>query len=106
MDSDIVLSAKNLSKQYDIPQGMFKPDVPLKALNNASFTLRKGKTLAVVGESGCGKTTLAQLVAMINIPSGGSLEIKEQEIVGASSATLNALRSSVQIVFQNPYGSL
>ena len=71
-----------------------------------SFTIARGKTLAVVGESGCGKSTLARLITMIEQPTSGSLNIAGQEIVGASAAQLQALRSRVQIVFQNPYGSL
>jgi len=106
MDTDIVLVAENLSKHYSISRGAFKPPATLKALNDTHFSLRKRKTLAVVGESGCGKTTLAQLVAMINEPTLGSLIIDGQQVVNADQATLKSLRSKVQIVFQNPYGSL
>ena len=106
MSKDKVLVAQDLSKHYSIPQGAFKPPATLKALNHASFSLSKRKTLAVVGESGCGKTTLAQLVAMINTPTLGSLVIDGQEVVGANKQLLKSLRSRVQIVFQNPYGSL
>jgi dipeptide transport system ATP-binding protein len=106
MSDDVILIAKDLSKYYSIPQGAFKEPAILKALNATSFTLSRRKTLAVVGESGCGKTTLAQLVAMINEATMGSLKIGGKEVVGANKATLKALRSRVQIVFQNPYGSL
>lgn len=104
--SNIVLTAQDLAKYYEIPQGIFKSSATLKALNNGSFVLRKGETLAIVGESGCGKTTLAQLVAMINTPTSGSLKINGIEITGARKSDLKLLRSRVQIVFQNPYGSL
>mgnify|MGYP001554402748 CR=1 FL=1 len=106
MSKDTILVAKDLSKHYSIPQGAFKEASTLKALNNASFELKKRQTLAVVGESGCGKTTLAQLVVMINKATSGSLLIGEHEVVGASREVLKSLRSRVQIVFQNPYGSL
>ena len=62
--------------------------------------------LAVVGESGCGKSTLARLVTMIELPTSGTLNIGGHNIVGATPETLRALRPKVQIVFQNPYGSL
>ncbi len=78
----------------------------MKAVDGASFALRRGRTLAVVGESGSGKSTLARLVTMIEEPTSGSLNILGKEIAGASRETRKALRRSVQIVFQNPYGSL
>ncbi len=106
MTNEIVLTATDLTKHYTIPQGTFKPDAVLKALDGASFSLRKRETLAVVGESGCGKSTLAQLVTMINEPTSGSMQIHGEEIIGASKTTLEAVRAKVQIVFQNPYGSL
>jgi dipeptide transport system ATP-binding protein len=102
----VVVTATNLARYYSIGRGAFAAPAMLKALDGASFTLERGKTLAVVGESGCGKSTLARLVTMIEPPTSGSLKIAGQDIVGASSATLRALRPKVQIVFQNPYGSL
>ena len=106
IDDATVLVADNLCKHYAVSAGVFKPPVMLKALNGASFSLKKRQTLAVVGESGCGKSTLARLVTMIEEPTSGSLKINDQEIAGAEAITLRALRSRVQIVFQNPYGSL
>jgi dipeptide transport system ATP-binding protein len=102
----VVVTATNLTRYYSVGRGAFAAPATLKALDGASFTLERGKTLAVVGESGCGKSTLARLVTMIEPPTSGSLKIAGQDIVGASSATLRALRPKVQIVFQNPYGSL
>jgi dipeptide transport system ATP-binding protein len=101
-----VLTARNLTRHYSVSRGPFSPPATLKALDGASFTLERGKTLAVVGESGCGKSTLARLVTMIELPTTGSMNISGHEIVGASKATLRTLRPTVQIVFQNPYGSL
>jgi dipeptide transport system ATP-binding protein len=101
-----VLEATSLTRYYEVSRGVFRDAATLKALDGASFTLEKGKTLAVVGESGCGKSTLARLVTMIEQPTSGSLKITGQEVAGASAETLRALRSKVQIVFQNPYGSL
>ena len=101
-----VLKAENLARYYRVSRGMFSDAATLKAVDGASFTLQRGKTLAVVGESGCGKSTLARLVAMIEQPTSGALNIVGQDIVGADSATLRNLRPKVQMVFQNPYGSL
>jgi dipeptide transport system ATP-binding protein len=101
-----VLTARGLKRYYSVSRGAFSEPATLKALDGASFTLERGKTLAVVGESGCGKSTLARLVTMIEPPTEGSLNIDGQEIVGATAEQMRALRPKVQIVFQNPYGSL
>ncbi len=101
-----VLTARDLRRSYEVSRGLFAQAATLKALDGASFTLDRGQTLAVVGESGCGKSTLARLLAMIEPPTSGTLNIADTEVVGASAATRKALRSKVQIVFQNPYGSL
>jgi dipeptide transport system ATP-binding protein len=102
----IVVTATNLARHYTVSRGAFAKPATLKALDGTSFSLARGKTLAVVGESGCGKSTLARLVTMIEQPTSGSLTIAGEEIAGASAATLRMLRPKVQIVFQNPYGSL
>lgn len=102
----IVLSARDLKCYYPVSRGTFSKPAQLKALDGASFSLLRGKTLAVVGESGCGKSTLARLVTMIEPPTAGSLNIGGKEIANAPEEVLRSLRSKVQIVFQNPYGSL
>jgi dipeptide transport system ATP-binding protein len=102
----VVLEATDLKRHYQIGGGMFSPTRTLKALDGASFILERGKTLAVVGESGCGKSTLARVITMIEAPTSGSFKIGGTEIAGASAETLKSMRARVQIVFQNPYGSL
>ena len=102
----VVLAANDLCRHYAVSGGLFAKPATLKALDGVSFTLQKGKTLAIVGESGCGKSTLARLLTMIEEPTSGSLRMGESEIAGANAATLKTLRPNVQIVFQNPYGSL
>jgi dipeptide transport system ATP-binding protein len=106
MTGEVVLRARDLSRHYEVGRGALGGTATLKAVSGASFDLRRGETLAVVGESGCGKSTLARLVTMIEPPTSGSLNIFGEEIAGASRATLAKLRPAVQIVFQNPYGSL
>ena len=106
MSAETILEATDLKRFYEVSRGNFKPKAILKALNGASFTLQKGKTLAVVGESGCGKSTLARLVTMIEPPTSGALRIRGVDIVGSDRETRRKLKSKVQIVFQDPYGSL
>ncbi len=106
MGGETILQAVGLKRFYEVNRGAFQPKAVLKALNGATFTLERGKTLAVVGESGCGKSTLARLVTMIEPPTEGELKIRGIDIVGSDRATRRKLKSKVQIVFQDPYGSL
>ena len=85
---------------------MFGGKATVKALAGASFELKAGKTLAVVGESGCGKSTLARLVTLIEKPTAGRLLIDGVDVTAAQGEELRKLRQEVQIVFQDPYGSL
>jgi dipeptide transport system ATP-binding protein len=101
-----VLEARDLQRHYRIGRGLLKPAAILKAVAGASFSLTAGRTLAVVGESGCGKSTLARMVTMIERPTDGHLMIDGTDVVGADKQQLHALRPKVQMVFQDPYGSL
>ncbi|MGP5210795.1 peptide ABC transporter ATP-binding protein [Psychrobacter alimentarius] len=106
MSDKVVLKADNLRKHYPVSQGLGKPKAYVKALNGISFELRAGKTLAVVGESGCGKSTLARQLTLIEQPSDGELFINDEGTTGYSRKALKDLRTEIQMVFQNPYGSL
>jgi dipeptide transport system ATP-binding protein len=106
MTAVLSLQAADLHRYYQVGRGPFKQPATLKAVAGASFTLAPGKTLAVVGESGCGKSTLARLVAMIEPPTSGQLTIAGQAVTGATPETLKSLRATVQMVFQDPFGSL
>ncbi|NNN26810.1 peptide ABC transporter ATP-binding protein [Pseudomonas nitroreducens] len=101
-----VLTARDLTRHYEISQGLFKPHALVRALNGVSFDLQAGKTLAVVGESGCGKSTLARALTLIEEPTSGSLQIAGQEVKGANHEQRKQLRRDVQMIFQNPYASL
>ena len=101
-----VLTARDLTRHYEIARGLFNPAAQVQALNGVSFELQAGKTLAVVGESGCGKSTLARALTLIEQPSSGSLQIAGQEVAGADKAQRKQLRRDVQMIFQNPYASL
>jgi len=106
MSESILLEVTDLKRHYRLGGGLFGKARTLKAVDGVSFTLAAGRTLAVVGESGCGKSTLARMVTMIEQPTAGSLKIDGIELTTADAAQLKALRSVVQMVFQNPYGSL
>jgi dipeptide transport system ATP-binding protein len=101
-----LVEAAGLTQIYRLRQSFLAAPVELRAVDNVSFRLEAGRTLAVVGESGCGKSTLARMVALIEPPSAGSLRLAGEEVAGAAGKRLRALRRQVQIVFQNPYGSL
>jgi dipeptide transport system ATP-binding protein len=100
-----VLAAFDLQRHYHVRRGLFATS-DLFALNGVSFTLAAGRTLAVVGESGCGKSTLARLLTMVEPPTAGRLQITGIDVATADAAQRARLRRQVQIVFQNPYGSL
>ena len=102
----VVLTARELTRHYEVSRGLFKGHALVRALNGVSFELEAGKTLAVVGESGCGKSTLARALTLIEEPSSGSLQIAGQEVTGASKRERKQLRRDVQMVFQSPYASL
>jgi len=100
------LEAKNLMRHYRVARGMFRGIGTVKALNGVSFTLQSGRTLAIVGESGSGKSTLARVLTLIEPPTEGNLLVEGEDVAGADSTKLRTLRRDIQIVFQNPYGSL
>ncbi len=107
MNSGAIITASDLKRYYNIRTGgFFSKASVLKALDGVSFTIQGGKTLAVVGESGCGKTTLARLVTMIEQPTSGCLEIKGIDGASRNRHEKRQLHKLVQIVFQDPYGSL
>ncbi|NBA97073.1 peptide ABC transporter ATP-binding protein [Pseudomonas sp. R5(2019)] len=102
----VVLTARDLTRHYEVSRGLFKGHALVRALNGVSFELEAGKTLAVVGESGCGKSTLARALTLIEEPTSGSLKIAGQEVTGANKQQRKQLRRDVQMVFQSPYASL
>src|SRR5919112_1047620 len=102
----VVVEAKDLRQVYKIKRGMFKDPASLQAVGGVSFSIEPGKTLAVVGESGCGKSTLARMVTLIEKPTEGSLSLDGIDAVNPPATYAKNLRRMVQLVFQNPYGSL
>ena len=103
----ILLEAKNLKKYFPVTKGLLFSRLTghIKAVDDISFALRAGETLGVVGESGCGKSTTAKMMLMLEEPTEGSI-LFEGEDVHNSSAVRRSYRSSVQAVFQDPWSSL
>jgi oligopeptide transport system ATP-binding protein len=105
---DVVLEAVNLQKYF--PTGASKllqrPTQLVQAVDGVSFSLRKGKTLAIVGESGCGKSTLARLLARLIEPTSGSVLLNGENVSTATSKQLLRMRRDIQVVFQDPYACL
>jgi dipeptide transport system ATP-binding protein len=97
-----LLEVKDLKKTFPVRK-LFKKTAHVKALNGVSFTLLKNRTLAIVGESGCGKTTLARCLMKISRPTGGEVVISGRPI---SEIPKTEFRRSIQMIFQDPYGSL
>ncbi len=101
-----VVEATDLKRVYEIRRGFMRSSDHLQAVGGVSFSVHAGKTLAVVGESGCGKSTLARMVSLIETPSAGQLRIRGVDAIHAPREERLSLRKAVQLVFQNPYGSL
>ena len=104
--TDIVLEAKDIVRDYRIGGGLFSSERVVHAVKGVSFSVEAGRTLAIVGESGCGKSTLARIVTLIDAPTSGELFIDGEKVDIAKGGLTPELRRKVQIVFQNPYGSL
>ena len=99
---EILLEVKNLKKYYPVRTGFIKK-TELKAVDDVSFFIRKGETLGIVGESGCGKTTLGRAVLRLEEPSSGDIIYEGESIIGKN---MKEYRKKMQIVFQDPYASL
>lgn len=106
MSEDVILKVRDLYRTYDIKGSMFKKASTLTAVKGVNLDVERGTTLAVVGESGCGKSTLARMLTMIDAQSSGSIEIDGLPIDISKTGISKEMRQKVQIVFQNPYGSL
>lgn len=104
--TNVVLEARNIKRDYVVGGGLFSKPKVNHAVKGVSFTVEKAKTLAVVGESGCGKSTLARIITLIDPATSGELIIDGKPIDILNQTITPDIRQKVQIVFQNPYGSL
>ncbi|MFD7614490.1 ABC transporter ATP-binding protein [Streptomyces sp. NPDC059828] len=103
-----ILQVRNLVKHFPLTQGiLFKRHVgAVKAVDGISFDLYQGETLGIVGESGCGKSTVAKLLMLLETATAGEIFYKGQDITKLSGRALKAVRRNIQMVFQDPYTSL
>ncbi len=105
---DLLMSAEKLSKHFPVSAGQYggKTIGHVKAVDGVSFAIEKGKTLALVGESGCGKTTTARMILRLWTPTAGNVTLEGRNIHDLKGADLKWFRSAVQAVFQDPWASL
>lgn len=107
VDNNVILEVKNLCKHFVIGTDFFgRPTKTLKAVDDVSFKLEKGKTLGIVGESGCGKTTMGRTVLRLHDVTSGEVWFKGEKISALSNREFDKLRPNMQMIFQDPYASL
>ena len=100
--SEYLLEVEHLKQYFPVRTG-FSKTVPLKAVDDVSFCIRPGETLGLVGESGCGKTTVGRSILRLYEPTGGTVKFNGEEV---TKKNINSLRKEMQMVFQDPYSSL
>lgn len=106
-DAEPLLKVRGLVRHFPITKGLLKRQVgAVQAVDGIDFDVRPGETLGVVGESGCGKSTMGRLITRLDEPTGGSIEFQGQDITHLSPGRLRPMRRDVQMIFQDPYGSL
>lgn len=108
---DMLLEVKDLTKHFTLHGDIFsrlagEKTQTLKAVDGIDFQIRRGETLGLVGESGCGKSTTARLVTRLIEPTSGQIRLKGEDLLAYSSARMKEARKEIQIVFQDPYSSL
>jgi oligopeptide/dipeptide ABC transporter ATP-binding protein len=105
--SDVILEVRNLVKHFEVGGGMFGGRRGIvRAVDGVSFTLRRGETLGLVGESGCGKTTTGRCILQLEQPTSGEIVFEGRSLAGLDPSELRAVRRRMQVIFQDPYSSL
>jgi oligopeptide/dipeptide ABC transporter ATP-binding protein len=105
-DAPVLVEGKDVKVWFEVGQGLLKKPRTLRAVNGVDFTIRQGETLGVVGESGCGKTTLSRAVLNLIPATGGSVTLLGRDLTHAAKQEMQAARKDLQIVFQDPLASL
>ncbi len=106
-DPEAILEVRHLKKYFTLKKTLMgKPLSTLKAVDDVSFKIKAGETLGIVGESGCGKTTMGRTVLKLHQPTAGQIFFEGQDVAGYTPKQMRALRTKMQIVFQDPYSSL
>ena len=107
MEKNVILSLKNVSKTFPVGKSLLgRPTKFVHAVNDVSFDVYEGETFSIVGESGCGKSTTGKLIDHLITPDSGEIWFEGKEISRLSEKEMRPLRSDIQMVFQDPYGSL
>lgn len=106
MEDQPLIKVKNLKKYFEIPQGMFKDNIIVRAVDDISFSVNRGETFAIVGESGCGKSTTGRAILRLTEATAGEVSFEGQDILLLPYNDMRSLRKRMQMVFQDPYASL
>jgi len=108
MSEDIILEVKNLKMYFPVGSGFLsrKPMGYVKAVDDVSFTVKRGETLGLVGESGCGKTTTGRCILQLYKPTAGQVIFDGQDLTSMNTKTMRGMRREMQVIFQDPYSSL
>ncbi len=108
METGTLLEVKGLKKYFDVGGGKLfsREKTYVRAVDDVTFEMKKGETLGVVGESGCGKSTMGRAILRLHEPTAGTILFKGEDITDIDKNTMRSKRKEMQIIFQDPYGSL
>ena len=108
----VLVKVQDLKKYFDVSPSLLtrvverKPRALLKAVDGVSFEIRRGETLALVGESGCGKSTTARMLVGLDKPTAGTVEVDGKDLYASRGKDEKLVRGKIQMIFQDPYASL
>ena len=106
MSETPLLEVRGLVKDFQVGGGLFGTPTVVRAVNGVSFTIRRGETLGLVGESGCGKTTTGRCILQLERPTRGEIVFEGRDLTRLDGAELRRVRRRIQVIFQDPYSSL